>query len=185
MLIDIAAKNGCMLLNILQKPDGSIDDESRYLLEELAGWFAVCGEAIHGTRPWRQSGEGDSRVAIEGFKEEKVTWNNGCLLHNPRQDPLRLHAQSAREPDRGAESLTEQDKVLSVKLLGGGECAFNQAFGVLGSQTARGAADLLHERAGHPAWLRGATHEPGALRGPDSGRPGPAAWTSPAGGTAG
>ena len=132
MLIDIAAKNGCMLLNILQKPDGSIDAESRYLLEELAGWFALCGEAIHGTRPWRQHGEGDSRVLIEGFKEEKVAWNSSDFRFTTRGKTL--YAFMLRAPENRIavlKSLSEQDQVLSVKLLGGGECEFNQAFGVL------------------------------------------------------
>ncbi|MBR5721391.1 MAG: alpha-L-fucosidase, partial [Clostridia bacterium] len=32
MLVDIVSKNGCMLLNVLQKPDGTIDDEEKYIL---------------------------------------------------------------------------------------------------------------------------------------------------------
>lgn len=132
MLIDIVAKNGCMLLNILQKPDGTIDDESRYLLEELAGWFAVCGEAIHGTRPWRQYGEGDSRVVIEGFKEEKAAWNSSDFRFTTRGRTL--YAFMLKVPESRIavlKSLSEQDRVLSVKLLGGGECEFRQSFGVL------------------------------------------------------
>jgi len=132
MLIDIVAKNGCMLLNILQKPDGTIDDESHYLLEQLAGWFAVCGEAIHGTRPWRQNGEGDTRVAIQGFKEEKATWNNSDFRFTRKGNTLYAFMLDAPE-NRVAvlKSLTEQDKVASVKVLGAGECPFSQAYGVL------------------------------------------------------
>lgn len=132
MLIDIVAKNGCMLLNILQKPDGSIDDESLYLLQELAGWFAICGEAIHGSRPWRDYGEGDTRVVIQGFKEEKTAWN--CSDYRFTRKGKTLYAFMLAAPaNRVAvvKSLTEGDKVASVKLLGGGECAFSQAFGTL------------------------------------------------------
>ncbi len=132
MLIDIVAKNGCMLLNILQKPDGTIDDETRYLLEELAGWFAVCGEAIHGTRPWRQNAEGDSQVRIEGFKEDKVAWNSSDYRFTAKGNTLYAFMLSAPE-NRVAvvKSLTEQDKVGAVKLLGAGECQFSQTFGTL------------------------------------------------------
>lgn len=47
MLVDIIAKNGVMLLNVLQKPDGSIDAEARYILEEMAKWYEICGEAVY------------------------------------------------------------------------------------------------------------------------------------------
>ncbi|MDT8389109.1 MAG: alpha-L-fucosidase [Lentisphaeria bacterium] len=140
MLIDIAAKNGCMLLNILQKPDGSIDDETHYLLSELADWFAINSEAIHGTRPWRRYGEGDSTVLIQGFKEEQVVWNSSDYRFTRRQgsgsagrgDTLYAFMLAAPE-NRVAviKSLTREDRVRKVTLLGGGECAFSQAFGTL------------------------------------------------------
>ena len=47
MLVDIISKNGCMLLNVLQRPDGTIDAETRFILEELAKWFAVCQEGVY------------------------------------------------------------------------------------------------------------------------------------------
>ena len=132
MLIDIVAKNGSMLLNILQRPDGSIDDETTWLLQELAGWFTVCGEAIHGTRPWRTAEEGDSRVVIDGFKEEKVTWNSSDIRYTIKGNTLYaflLKAPASRVAI--LKSLAQADKVVSVRLLGGGPCPFNQAFGVL------------------------------------------------------
>lgn len=49
LLVDIVAKNGSLLLNIPQLPDGSLDDECRHVLKELADWMEVRGEGIHGT----------------------------------------------------------------------------------------------------------------------------------------
>ncbi|MBT3380190.1 MAG: alpha-L-fucosidase [Lentisphaerae bacterium] len=132
MLVDIVAKNGCLLLNILQRPDGAIDAESRYLLEELSNWFPVCGEGIHGTRPWRQFGEGDSRSSTEGFKEDKIAWNSADIRFTTKGNTL--YAFLLKTPENRiavVKSLTEADKVSSVRLLGAGECAFSQAFGTL------------------------------------------------------
>lgn len=67
ILVDSIAKNGTLLLNILQRPDGTVDEETMWLLKELEKWFAVNAEAVYGTRPWRKSGEGSSFVKIEGF----------------------------------------------------------------------------------------------------------------------
>jgi len=132
MLIDIVAKNGSMLLNILQRPDGSIDDETRFLLDELAGWFAIAGEAIHGTRPWRSFGEGDSRVVAKGFTEEQVPWNTSDIRFTTKGRTLYAFLMSAPE-NRVAvvKSLRPEEKVAAVRLLGSGECRYSQAFGTL------------------------------------------------------
>jgi len=132
MLIDIISKNGNMLLNVLQRPDGAIDDETVYILEELASWFAVCGEAVHGTRPWRKFGEGDSRVVIEGFKEVKVDWNSSDFRFTAKGK--NLYAFMLKAPENRVaviKSLAESDKVLSVRLLGGEKLPYHQSFGVL------------------------------------------------------
>ena len=52
MLVDNVSKNGNLLLNVVQRPDGSLDPEVEQMLGELAKWNAVHGEAIYGTRPW-------------------------------------------------------------------------------------------------------------------------------------
>jgi alpha-L-fucosidase len=74
MLVDIVSKNGNLLLNIPQRPDGTLDDECTYLLQSMARWIAINGEGIYGTRPWKVAGEGPSSVLIEGFREEAVPW---------------------------------------------------------------------------------------------------------------
>lgn len=70
MLADIVSKNGNMLLNIVQYPDGSLPPESAQLLAELAVWMKVNSEAIHGTRPWKVNGEGPTEAAAGMFKEK-------------------------------------------------------------------------------------------------------------------
>lgn len=132
MLVDIISKNGTMLLNVLQRPDGSIDREARFILEELAGWFSVCSEAVYGTRPWRVFGEGDTRVTIDGFKEEKTEWNSSDFRFTKKGKVL--YAFVMKVPDNRAvviKSLTQREKVKSVRLLGTGEVPYAQNFGVL------------------------------------------------------
>jgi len=132
ILIDIVAKNGCMLLNILQKPDGTIDCETIFILEELANWFAVCGDAIYSTRPWRVYGEGDSCAVIEDFREDKTSWNSSDFRFTAKDN--KLYAFILKAPENNIvviKSLTETDRVSSVKLMGGGQLEFNQSFGIL------------------------------------------------------
>jgi alpha-L-fucosidase len=68
-LVDIVSKNGCLLLNIAPKPDGTIPDEQRKILLEIGRWLNVNGEAIYGSRPWKVYGEGPTKVVEGEFKE--------------------------------------------------------------------------------------------------------------------
>ncbi len=70
MLVDNVSKNGNLLLNVVQRPDGSLDAEVEQMLRELADWSAVHGEAIFGTRPWLVYGEGAVKTKGGHFKED-------------------------------------------------------------------------------------------------------------------
>ena len=70
MLVDNVSKNGNLLLNVVQRPDGSLDAEVEQMLAELAEWNAVHGEAIFATRPWLVYGEGAVRTKGGHFKED-------------------------------------------------------------------------------------------------------------------
>lgn len=70
MLVDNVSKNGNLLLNVVQRPDGSLDPEVEQMLQELAEWNQVHGEAVFGTRPWLVYGESAIKVKGGHFKED-------------------------------------------------------------------------------------------------------------------
>ena len=69
MLVDIVSKNGNLLLNVVQTPEGDLEPDVLNILNEIAAWIPANGEAIYGTRPWKAYGEGPSMK-----KQEKGTW---------------------------------------------------------------------------------------------------------------
>jgi len=127
ILVDVVAKNGNLLLNVPQRPDGTLDDECEHLLAEMARWVAACGEGIFGTRPFRVYGEGPSQVLIDHFREDQVPWTARDFRFTRRGDIL--YAFQMRWPaDRRAliTTLTAADRVRSVRLLGAGAVAWQQ-----------------------------------------------------------
>jgi len=132
MLADIISKNGTMLLNVLQRPDGTIDDEEKWILDELAGWFAINSEAVYGTRPWRIAGEGPSTVKLEGFIEAKVEWTMNDYRFVTKDSKLYAFMMNADAgKDAVIRSIKEGEYVRSVRLLGFGAVEFTQFSGVL------------------------------------------------------
>ncbi|MGI6174412.1 MAG: alpha-L-fucosidase [Christensenellales bacterium] len=131
MLVDIISKNGCMLLNVLQKPDGSIDDEANFILDKMAEWIAINGEAVYGTRPWRVFGEGGTFVKIEGFKEEKTAWRNDDFRFVAKGDAVYAFMLGICAGETAVLRSFADQKVHSVELLGCGEVPFTQNYGVL------------------------------------------------------
>jgi alpha-L-fucosidase len=144
MLVDIISKNGTMLLNVLQRPDGAIDDEARWILEELATWFAVCAEGVYGTRPWRVCAEGPSGASSRPFCEDAVEWTGADIRFTRKENTLFAFLMRAAAPAGPPEnrvavikSLTPEEHVKSVRLLGGEALPFSQSFGVLTAQLPR------------------------------------------------
>lgn len=68
-LIDIVSKNGCLLLNVGPKSDGTIPETAQTILRDMGRWLSANGEAIYGTRPWKTYGEGPTKVVGGSFND--------------------------------------------------------------------------------------------------------------------
>ena len=62
-------KNGCLLLNVGPKADGTITKEDTQILLNIGEWLRVNGEAIYNSKVWRTFGEGPTKVVEGGFSD--------------------------------------------------------------------------------------------------------------------
>jgi len=131
-LVDVVSKNGNLLLNVVQRPDGSIDPEVEQMLSQMANWTAIHKKAIYGSRPWGVYGEGDISARGGSFNEDmaytardiRFTTQGRSLyaitLAYP-QDGIILIRSLAKTPN------PKQNTVSSVSLLGyKGKVAWSQ-----------------------------------------------------------
>ncbi len=121
MLVDIVSKNGNLLLNIPQRPDGTLDDECLYLLKSVGEWMSVNGEGIYGTRPWTVYQEGPSQVVIRGYQEDAVEWTIEDFRFTQKDG--NIYAFQLKWPEGGKTvirslSLNRVPQVISVEALG-------------------------------------------------------------------
>ena len=72
-LVDTVSKNGTFILNIPGKPDGTIDSKEIAVLDEIAAWLKVNGEAIFETRPWTVYGEGPNSIKSGSFQGGSIS----------------------------------------------------------------------------------------------------------------
>ena len=123
MLVDIVSKNGNLLLNVVQRPDGSLDPEVEQDLSRLAEWIAINGEGLYGTRPWLVYGEGPTRAKGGHFKED-FTYSARDLRFTAKGDST-LYAFALGWPEDGkllvralAKVPGVQARISQVQLLG-------------------------------------------------------------------
>ena len=83
-LVDIVSKNGCLLLSIPLRADGTYDEKEARILDDLEAWMSVCGESIFGTRPWVRFGEGP--VAEKTIKLNAQGFNDGQYANMDARD---------------------------------------------------------------------------------------------------
>ncbi|HEY3987838.1 MAG TPA: alpha-L-fucosidase [Acidobacteriaceae bacterium] len=71
-LVDVVSKNGNLLMNVGPRPDGTIPEGAAKTLLAVGAWLKVNGDAIYGTRPWRQFGEGPTQIEAGQFHDSET-----------------------------------------------------------------------------------------------------------------
>ncbi len=132
-LVDIVSKNGNLLLNIVQKPDGTIDDEGAFILDEVGGWLSVCGEGIYGTRPWKRCAEGPTKLQSGNYaKQSDIPWTELDYRYTCKGNTVYAFMMNPKPGQAMVQrSFNEGEEIASVRLLGGPELPFSHQFGVL------------------------------------------------------
>ena len=70
ILIDIVSKNGCLLLDVSPKADGTIPNDQKETLLGIGEWLEMNGEAIYNTRPFIIAEEGPTKLEADGHFNE-------------------------------------------------------------------------------------------------------------------
>jgi alpha-L-fucosidase len=127
-LCDVVAKNGCLLLSVPVRGDGTIDEEERKIVEGVASWTGRYGEAIFASRPWRLSGEGPTQVRSGNLIEGKPVPFQAADIRFTTKGPI-LYAITLGKPagEMVVKSLAGVGTVQRVEIVGtAGALAFRR-----------------------------------------------------------
>lgn len=75
-MLDVISKNGCFVLNIGPKADGTICTEEMGILNKMGEWTRKNSEAIWGTAPYKVFGEGKKQKAGSFSERYSYTKND-------------------------------------------------------------------------------------------------------------
>ena len=137
MLVDIVSKNGNLLINIVQTPEGDIEPDLLKTLDEIGKWMAANGEGIYGTRPWKVFGEKPANAAVVkagNFNEGKVKYSEKDIRFTVKGNMLYAFCLNIPDGDieirsLGKDSGLNTKKIEAIKMLGSDERISWEQFG--------------------------------------------------------
>ncbi|MDP4129656.1 MAG: alpha-L-fucosidase [Bacteroidota bacterium] len=126
MLVDIVSKNGNLLINIVQTPEGDLEPDVLNIVEDIASWNAVNGDGIFGTRPWKIYGEkplSTPVVASDNFNEDKVKYTAQDIRFTQKGDTVYAFCLGVPDGDiriasLGRDSRISAGTISSVRMMG-------------------------------------------------------------------
>jgi alpha-L-fucosidase len=124
MLVDIVSKNGNLLLNVVQTPEGDLEPDMLQILEGIGTWTAANGEGIYGSRPWKIFGENSKEAGSfkPGQFDENYKFNSKDIRFTTKDGYLYAYCLGIPEKEIRIRSLGKNSDlsvpVASIKLLG-------------------------------------------------------------------
>lgn len=83
-MIEVFSKNGCYMLNVGPKSDGTICDEEKNVLLEIGKWMKINGEAVYGSYPFDVCPSEGKSSKNGSFKEnKKFSKKDFCFTEKP------------------------------------------------------------------------------------------------------
>lgn len=129
-LVDIVSKNGCLLLNIGPKKDGTIPEDQKKTLLDMGKWLNVNGEGIYGAMHWDVFGEGPTETNTGHLAESKdKRFTQEDIRFTTKDDVLYAYVLVPPTEDIVVKYLgSDKVKIKSIELLGyQGEIRFEQS----------------------------------------------------------
>jgi alpha-L-fucosidase len=126
-MVDAVSKNGTFILNIPGKPDGTIDQDEKDILDAIGSWMQTNGEAIYATRPWKTFGEGPNAVksgSFAGASTGSLNYKDVRFTRNKRGNIVYAiflgwpQGKKFKIKSLGTASQLNPGKVANVELLG-------------------------------------------------------------------
>jgi alpha-L-fucosidase len=128
-LVDIVSKNGCLLLNVGPRSDGTITEEEQAVLRAIGRWLRTNGEAIYGTTFWLRYGEGNTEIPEGAFADMgrsaftsedirftfNAPWLYAFVMRWPKDNKIVIKSLRL---DSGNRDLCFRGQVESVAILG-------------------------------------------------------------------
>jgi alpha-L-fucosidase len=132
MLVDIVSKNGNLLLNIVQTPEGDLEPDVLKILDEIGEWTTVNGEGIYGSRPWKIWGEKPADAPVIEFNryntERRISeaYSAKDIRFTSKGDTLYAFCLAAPSKEIKIASLGKKSKyevkdIVSVEMVGSNE----------------------------------------------------------------
>jgi alpha-L-fucosidase len=128
MLVDIVSKNGNLLINVVQTPEGDLEPDMLKILDEIGIWTSANGEGIYGSRPWIIYGEkpaGESEKKLARF-DENFGYSSRDIRFTTKGDTLFAFCLGKPEEDVIIRSVGKSMKsiskpIASVSMIGSKE----------------------------------------------------------------
>ena len=126
MLVDIVSKNGNLLINIVQTPEGDLEPDVLKIVNEIGMWTSINGEGIYGSRPWKVYGEkptSETVIKSSNFNEDKLKYSAQDIRFTAKGNDLYAFCLGQPTSDikinsLGKDSKKLDKKIVSVTLLG-------------------------------------------------------------------